>query len=344
MIRVVDGVVDFEELEVADIIDVKVLKDFLDNFALGMNCAAVSVDRNGKEITAPSYYRDFCERYVHKSSTGDKRCAQCHNQMGMEAVKLGRPFIGNCHAGLIDFAAPIMVRGHHLGTILGGQILDTPPEEYSIKRVASEIHVGEEDLWNAAQNIDIVPMKNIEAAAEVLYIVTNQLAEEGFLRLEIETLSGTLIENFNQISQTVEVLAESAQSITTDQYELTAQIQKIEETAKNISGVLKSVEKIANNTKLIGLNASIEAARLGEAGRGFSVVAKEIQNLSESSKETNVQINKMNETITENVGDTIKKANNTMATIEGQSSAMEELSATVQNMMSLTDKLKSLFE
>lgn len=343
MVKITDGSIDLDVLEVEDIIDVKVLKNFLDNFALGMNCAAVSVDREGKEITAPSHYRPFCNQYVHQSVEGDNRCAACHNQFGEMAVKQNRPYVSTCHAGLIDFAAPIMVRGTHLGTVLGGQILDDAPNENNIRKVAREIGVDEESLWEAGQKIDILNRKNIEAAAEVLYIVTNQLAEEGYQQLEIKLLSNDFTENFLQISQTVEVLAESAQSITTDQFALTEQIRSINEIAGNITTVLKSVEQIANNIKLIGLNASIEAARLGEAGRGFSVVAKEIQNLSNRSKETTVEISKMNEQITTNVSATIENANNTLSTTENQSSAMEELSATVQNVVTLAEKLQDIF-
>ena len=343
MIDVVNGVIDFNKIEVADVVDLKMLKSFLDNFALSMNCATVAVDHEGKEITAPSCYRDFCENHIHKSPIGDDRCAECHKRMGQEAVKLNRPYVGQCHAGLIDFAAPIIINGNHIGTVLGGQILDTKPNEDLIRQGATEMNIDPDSLWSATQNIDIVPRSNIEAAAEVLYIVVNQLAMNGYRQLEMKTMSESLVDSFEQISQTVEVLAESAQSITTDQYELTENIKGVEETVGKISTVLKSIEAIANNTKLIGLNASIEAARLGETGRGFSVVAKEIQNLSGKSKETTIEINKMNQTITENIEETIVKANNTLQTTEGQSSAMEELSATIQNLTELTERMKALF-
>ncbi len=63
---------------------------------------------------------------------------------------------------------------------------------------------------------------------------------------------------------------------------------------------------MADQTNLLSLNASIEAARAGEAGRGFAVVAGEVQNLSNSTKETTDHISRilgeMNESIKEMLG------------------------------------------
>ncbi len=82
MVSIKDGVIQLEYLEMEDIIDINTLQNFLDNFAIGMNCAAVSVNRKGEEVTRPSHYRDFCSNYIHSNSIGDNRCATCHNQMG----------------------------------------------------------------------------------------------------------------------------------------------------------------------------------------------------------------------------------------------------------------------
>jgi len=339
-----NGKIDLQSLEVEDIIDISILQKFLDNFALGMNCAAVAVNRKGEEITKPSYYRQFCSNYIHKSSLGDSRCATCHNQMGQDAIRGGGAFIGPCHAGLIDFSAPIIINGEHLGTVLGGQILDKQPEEDKFRRVAQELHLPEDELWESAQKIDIVDRKNINASAEVLHIVANTLAQEGYKRLETELLTKDLVENFIQISQTVEILAESAQNITYNQHTLSQKISEIGEVTNEISQVLIAISKVADKTKLIGLNASIEAARLGNEGRGFSVVAKEIQSLSENSKRTAMQINELNAQIGASIKDTINDAKNTLAVTEDQSAAMEELSATVQNSVELAEHLKQLFQ
>ena len=71
MLEFIRGEVNLQKLEVSDITDIKVLQEFLDNFALGMNCAAVSVDRDGNEITKPSYYRYFCNNFIQNSYVVD---------------------------------------------------------------------------------------------------------------------------------------------------------------------------------------------------------------------------------------------------------------------------------
>jgi len=343
MVTIKDEEIDLTQLQVEDIIDIKILQSFLDNFSLGMNCAAVSVDRVGKEITNPSHYRDYCQRFIHKSTLGDQRCAKCHNDMGQESVKLGRPYIGSCHAGLIDFAAPIIINGELLGTVLGGQVLDKMPEENSIRKTAQELSLPPDQLWSAAQNIDIVQKRNIEAAAEVLFVVVNALAQAGYSRLETETLSAKLAENFIQISNTVDILSESAQNITTSQHALSSEISEINKVTREISKILVDIAKVADQTKLIGINSSIEAARLGNDGRGFAVVAKRIQSLSESTKETASHINSLNTKIFGMLDTTIQNSNTTLAVTEDQSASMEELAATIQSSVVLAEKLSKLF-
>ncbi|MCI5501879.1 MAG: PocR ligand-binding domain-containing protein [Lachnospiraceae bacterium] len=343
MVEYRNGNICLEKLEVSDIIDIDVLQDFLDNFALGMNCAAVAVDSEGKEITKPSYYRDFCQKQIHMSQLGDKRCAECHNHMGQEALKLGKPYVGNCHAGLIDFAAPITVNGHHIGTVLGGQILNKQPNIVSLRNVANDLGLNPDEVEAAAERIDIVSDRNIRAAAEVLYVVVNEMAQSGFGRLEIEYLSNTLAENFMQISKAIEMLTNSAVEITDSQHELETEIQGVQDLANEIAKINDSIAQVAKKTKMIGLNASIEAARLGESGKGFAVVANEIQHLSGNTTATTSQVSNLNQRIVEKIQTTIENSHKTLAVTEDQSAAMEELCATIQNSVELAESIKDLF-
>ena len=70
----------------------------------------------------------------------------------------------------------------------------------------------------------------------------------------------------------------------------------VEETDALVQEIVACTESLQNNQKrqkLVAINASIEAARVGEAGKGFSVVAEEVRKLSDSSSEANQRIEKI---------------------------------------------------
>ena len=248
MINISGGNVDVKSLEMKDIMDISALQKFLDDFAIGMNCAAVAVDINGNEVTKPSDYRPFCQDFIHKSAVGDARCAECHKRFGEEAAKSGKPYIGQCHAGMVDFATPVMIDGIQIGTILGGQILEKEPDEMKIRTVASEINVDPDQLVEAAHKADIVPAKSIAAAADVLFIVVNELARTGYNRIETQALVENMSDSFKQISETIDNLAQSAQTITENQDALSTEIGGIETTARDIAKGVEVVEDLKRKT------------------------------------------------------------------------------------------------
>ena len=334
--------VDMNNISIKDVLNIETLQSFQDNFAESMEIASVTVDNNGIPVTKESSYTSFCKDFTHSTEVGDDRCAKCHKKGGEEAAKNGRPYVYTCHAGLIDFAAPIIVEGKLIGTILGGQILREKPEEEKFRQTAREIGVDEDGYVDAVNKIKITSEKSIKAAAEVLFLVANALSQIGYQQLKLNSMSGELAESFSQISATMQELASSSITVTENQQILNNEIVNVKTVSEEINKVLDSIKSIADQTKMLGLNAAIEAARAGEAGKGFGVVATEIRKLSQNSKETAIHIAHLTEDIQSSVGKTMEIANSTLANTEQQSAAIEETNASVEEVMALTHELNRL--
>nr|WP_289510124.1 methyl-accepting chemotaxis protein [Desulfovulcanus ferrireducens] len=112
-----------------------------------------------------------------------------------------------------------------------------------------------------------------------------------------------------------------------------ANVQSVFSEVKNLEKLIDEVKHIADQTKLLSLNAAIEAARAGEAGRGFAVVADEVHKLSSQSHATAEKMNKMIMGLIESIE---KRLKNIMA--EATKQQWEKAFETIKN------QLNQLFE
>ena len=333
---------DLSNIKLTDVIDLNFLQRFQDDFATGVGLASVTVDIDGNPVTNPSRYTRFCQNYTHSTECGDKRCAESHRKGGEEAARLGRPVVYECHAGLIDFAAPILLEGRQIGTILGGQVLTELPDEAKYRRIAREIGVDEEGYVEAVQEVRKLSKESIEAAANVLFIVANNMSKSAYQHRQLKAIADVLNDGISQISATMEELAASATTVSQNQNSLNQEIKNVNAVTGEINQVTTLIKDIADETRLLGLNAAIEAARAGEAGLGFGVVAQEIRKLSADSKQTVGTIQEFTKTIKESVEKTVHMGNETAMTVEQQAAAIEEVTASIQEIHSLTVQLTDL--
>lgn len=331
-----------EKLELKDVIDIKFLQTFQDDFSAAMGLASVTVDAKGQPVTKPSNYTRFCKDFTHAVAKGDQRCAESHRKGGEEAARTGKPVVYECHAGLIDFAAPIILEGKLIGTILGGQVLTSSPQDEKYKKIAQEIGVDPEGYAEAAREVTILKKEKIQAAANVLYMVANNISQTYYQQLKLRNASNILKDSLNQISATMQEMAASSVEVNSNQQELNNEIENVNTLAKQISEVTEFINQIANETKILGLNAAIEAARAGEVGRGFGVVAEEIRKLSNESKETIVKIKDFINLIQKSVKTTVDMGSATVIETEQQSAAVQEVTASIEEITSLAQQLDDL--
>ncbi|NMM62779.1 methyl-accepting chemotaxis protein [Clostridium sp. P21] len=158
----------------------------------------------------------------------------------------------------------------------------------------------------------------------------------------LRSMSANLENNLTGISSTIQELAASASEIHANQQNLNDTINEITALSEKINEVSSFIKDIADETKMLGLNASIEAARAGEYGRGFGVVAKEIGRLSEQSKNTIPKITKLTQDIMAKVEASNKKSESSLSASQEQAAATEEITASIEEITSTSEELNKI--
>jgi signal transduction histidine kinase/CheY-like chemotaxis protein/HPt (histidine-containing phosphotransfer) domain-containing protein len=173
-----------EELHITDLIDVDILQQIQDSFSKMTGIASVTTDANGVAVTKGSNFSDFCFKYTRSTKIGCQRCEQCDKHGAETALKTGKAATYICHAGLVDFAAPIMAHGKMIGCFIGGQVLTENPDINQVLSVAKEIGVEPISYVQAAMRVNIVAKPHIDRAADFLYTIANILSSIAYHKYE----------------------------------------------------------------------------------------------------------------------------------------------------------------
>jgi len=166
-----------DKLHLTELINVDMLQQIQDAFSNMAGVAALTTDSKGVAVTQGSNFTDFCTLYTRMSELGKKRCEECDRKGAEMAIEKGSACIYKCHAGLVDFAAPIMANGKMVGSFIGGQVLVEPPDLEEIAGTAKELGIDPDEYVEAVKKVRIVDKQKINNATQFLYVVANVLSD-----------------------------------------------------------------------------------------------------------------------------------------------------------------------
>ncbi|NLP37626.1 MAG: hypothetical protein GX357_08245 [Firmicutes bacterium] len=244
----------------------------------------------------------------------------------------------------LDDGAPAMIRAREAGVhetndfipLLDAEDLHMVIEVTGLDRVKELIYANKPDhvlVMEAEEaKLLITIVKHKEETSRKLVENAEKLA--GYIE-EINLSAQLIRERMKQLAKEAEALARRGEELTKTSQTAAAEAEKTQE-------ILHFVEEITKTSKIIGINAAIEASRVGKEGQGFAVVAAEISRLAEDSGSSNKEIAKITRSIVQSMENIHTGIAQSKDVARSQVEAAEEVLTTLETLADVSLQLREL--
>ncbi|WQX92732.1 methyl-accepting chemotaxis protein TlpB [Helicobacter pylori] len=167
-------------------------------------------------------------------------------------------------------------------------------------------------------------------ATDVASMMNASIEQSQGLRKRLIETQGLVKESKDAIGDLFSQIIESAHT----EEELSSKVEQLSRNADDVKSILDIINDIADQTNLLALNAAIEAARAGEHGRGFAVVADEVRNLAGRTQKSLAEINSTIMVIVQEINDVSSQMNLNSQKMERLSDMSKSVQETYEKMSS----------
>lgn len=237
---------------------------------------------------------------------------------------------------IIAYVSHVDDESHH--NVVGHKLNEGEPILEVLRTNRENIFEVTKELFGEDLRIAIIPIRDEKGRAIGTLAATFNIQN----RVSLIEIAKKFSDSSNNIQHSTTQLNDSASTLTNYMSHINEAQQNLVNQVNDSAKILEMINSVAKSTRILGFNAGIEAARSGEHGLGFAVVAKEITKLADQSANSVNEINKLLEEMRKRVEEVSMIVNQTADVSDTQADAIHTISSSIEELTTVAEKIDEL--